>query len=303
MENSVLFTHQVTREEDGQMVRKVIQKYFPFSKRLIRMCKKEGLITVNGKPRFLTARVRCGDRIQLHAAAPNTQAIRPEPIDFSIIDEDQDLIVVDKPPGLVVHPTKGYPNGTLVNGLAYYFKKNKDLSSIHPVHRLDKDTSGIMVIAKHPFAHSFLARQFEKKRYQRSYFAVVSGMIEQDQGVIDAPIGMDPGSQLKRRVEKDEKGKPAVTHFMVCERFPHATLVKVKLLTGRTHQIRVHMASIGHPLVGDRLYGDPNDPFPRQALHASKVKLLHPRKKKWVEWESFFPEDIMKLCSKLRMIK
>lgn len=303
MENQILFSYRVTKEEDGQMVKKVLQKHFPFSRRLLRMCKKEGLVTVNGKPKYLTARVRFGDRIDLHFANIPHQTIDPEPINFTIIYEDQDFIVVDKPPGLVVHPTKGYPNGTLVNGLAYYFLKNKKKSSIHPVHRLDKDTSGIVVVAKHPFAHSFLARELEKKRYQRFYYAIVSGVIQKDEGMIAAPIGMAPGSQIKRRIEKDQAGKPAITYFTVCERLSNATLVKLELKTGRTHQIRVHMASMGHPLVGDRLYGDPNDPFPRQALHAAEVKLIHPRSKKWMEWKSFFPEDIMKLYSQLRMIK
>jgi len=303
MENSILFSHRVTNEEDGLMVKQVIQRHFPFSRRLLRMCVKEGLITVNGEQRYLTSRVHSGERIELHVVDQANSAIRPEPIEFTVLYEDQDLIVIDKPPGLVVHPTKGYPSGTLVNGLAYYFMQNQDQSSIHPVHRLDKDTSGLMVIAKHPFAHSFLAREFAKKRYQRIYYAIVAGVIQEEQGVIAAPIGMDPNSQIKRRIETGRAGKPAITHFSVYERLQGATFVKLQLQTGRTHQIRVHMASIGHPLIGDHLYGDPNDPFPRQALHAAKVKLLHPRKKKWVQWESFFPRDIMKLYAELRMIK
>lgn len=303
MDDRILFSYQVSREEDGQMLQKILQKHFPFSRRLIRKYKQKQLITVNGEVIYFTARVHHGDQVEIRWESSHRHSITPEPIDLAIIYEDQDLIVVDKPPGLVVHPTKGYPNGTLANGLVYYFLQKKERASVHPVNRLDKDTSGIMVVAKHPFAHSFLAKEFVKKRFRRSYFAIVSGIIQQDHGTIHAPIGIEQGNPIKRKVQSDEAAKSAITHYAVCERLDQATFVRLQLETGRTHQIRVHMAYIGHPLRGDHLYGDPDDAFPRQALHASEIKLLHPREKKWYQWKSFFPEDIMKLYHKLRMIK
>lgn len=301
MRDQILFSHQVSSEEDGQMLQQILQKQFSFSRRMIRKYKQKRLVTVNGRFIYFTARVRRGDRIEIRSEHGHRGSIVPEPIHFSVIYEDQDLVIVDKPPGLVVHPTKGYPNRTLVNGLAYYFSQKNEAVSVHPVNRLDKDTSGLMVVAKHPFAHSFLAREFQKKRVQRSYLAIVSGVVPKNSGTIDAPIGIERGNSMKRKVV--ENGKPAITHFSICERLHQATLVKLQLKTGRTHQIRVHMASIGHPLIGDRLYGDSSDrSFPRQALHASEIRLFHPREKRWMEWKSFFPEDIMKLYHELRII-
>lgn len=302
MKGRVLFSHRVTREEDGQMLQQVLKRHFPFSRTLIRKYKQKQLITVNRAFRYFTARVHSGDWIEIFSGPSSTNGMIREPMDLAIVYEDQDLIVLDKPPGVVVHPTRGYVTGTIANGLAHYFLEKNECSSIHPINRLDKDTSGLMVVAKHPFAHSFLAREFTKKQYQRFYLAIVSGMIYNDQGTINAPIGLEQGSSIRRVISNEEGGKPATTHYVVCERLNQATLVKLQLETGRTHQIRVHMASIGHPLRGDHLYGDPHDSFPRQALHACEVKLFHPRQKKWVQWTSFFPKDIMKLYHELRMI-
>lgn len=303
MEKQILFSYQVTEQEQDKMLKQILQGRFAFSRNMIRRCKHKGLVTVNGKVIYYTARLTKGDQIDVYKEEPRETSIIPEPMDLKIIYEDLDLLVLDKPPGVVVHPTRGHPTGTILNGVAAYFHQKGEQASVHLVNRLDKDTSGLMVIAKHPFAHSFLAKQLQKKQYIRTYLAIVDGVMKEERGTIDVPIGLAPHSGIQRMVRADAEGKSAVTHYTVCERLHGATMIKLQLETGRTHQIRVHLAHLGHPLLGDQLYGEPLDHgIARQALHASQIELIHPREKNQKKWSAFFPEDIMKLYHRLRII-
>ena len=249
--------------------------------------------------------------------------IKPEPIPLNIVYEDDDLLVVNKPAGLVVHPGHGNYSGTLVNALAYYLGRQPEASEDGRmgllVHRIDKDTSGLLVVAKEDAAQIELARQFFHHTIDRRYWALVWGNIEEDSGTVDAPIGRDPNDRLRFRVCADEsQGKHAVTHYRVLERFGYVTLVECVLETGRTHQIRVHMNSIGHPLFNDARYGGDRilkgtlytrykqfidncfDLCPRQALHAKTLGFVHPRTKKKISLDSEIPSDMQALLEKWR---
>ncbi|MBQ6300341.1 MAG: RluA family pseudouridine synthase [Bacteroidales bacterium] len=250
--------------------------------------------------------------------------IKPEPIPLDIVYEDDDLLVVNKPAGLVVHPGHGNYSGTLVNALAYYLGRTPEAGETDErlgllVHRIDKDTSGLLVVAKTDAAQIELARQFFHHTIDRRYWALVWGNIAEDEGTIDAPIGRDPNDRLRFRVCADETlGKHAVTHFRVLDRFGYVTLVECVLETGRTHQIRVHMNHIGHPLFNDARYGGDrilkgtlytkykqfiDNCFtlcPRQALHAKTLGFIHPVTKKKISLDSEIPSDMAALLGKWR---
>ena len=249
--------------------------------------------------------------------------IKPEPIPLDVVYEDDDLMVINKPAGLVVHPGHGNYSGTLVNALAFYLGVQPDPEGDERmgmlVHRIDKDTSGLLVVAKDDAAQIELARQFFHHTIERRYWALVWGNIAEDEGTIDAPIGRDPNDRLRFRVCADEsQGKRAVTHFRVLERFGYVTLVECVLETGRTHQIRVHMNHIGHPLFNDARYGGDrilkgtlytkykqfiDNCFalcPRQALHAKTLGFVHPRTKKEISFDSEIPSDLSALLEKWR---
>ena len=233
-------------------------------------------------------------------AAPSE--LRPEAIPLEIVLEDADLLVVNKPAGLTVHPAPGHPSGTLVNAL---LSAVPDLAGIggtvRPgiVHRLDKDTSGLLVVAKSDEAHRALAAQFKAHTAQRTYLAVVRGRMPRDEGTITAALGRHPAH--RKRFAVVPRGRAAVTHYAVLERFRAATLVACRLETGRTHQIRVHLAHSGHPLVGDPVYGRARAPeIARQALHAARLEFMHPRTGRRVTCTAPLPEDMARLLARLR---
>ena len=247
-----------------------------------------------------------GERIEL-AEAPDEGALSsaPEAIALHIVYEDETLIVLDKQAGLVVHPGSGNRNGTLLNALLYYAPALDKVPRAGIVHRLDKDTSGLMVVAKTLEAQTDLVRQLQARTVKRYYQALVRGKVELG-GTVDAPVGRHPTQRTKMAVVKT--GKPARTHYRIVERFVDCTLVECALETGRTHQIRVHMTSIGHPLVGDPVYGAgtsriPRGPeFPRQALHARRLGLVHPASGKPMVWRSALPDDMAELVQHARML-
>ena len=260
----------------------------------------DGHVTVNGqavKPKY---KVQAGDKISLVKSEPQSLELTPENIPLDIVYEDDDVIVVNKPQGMVVHPAPGHPDHTLVNALLYHSPLSTINGTFRPgiVHRIDKDTSGLLMVAKNDLAHQSLAEQLRNKTNKREYLALVYGQIKEDEGTIDAPLGRNPQDRKKQAVVKG--GRHAVTHFKVMKRYDNFTLVKCILETGRTHQIRVHMKYIGHPLVGDPLYG-PRKVIGKdgQFLHAALLGFKHPRTGEEMVFEAPLPENFQKMLDKL----
>ncbi|MER2115760.1 MAG: RluA family pseudouridine synthase [Solibacillus isronensis] len=262
----------------------------------------EERILVNGAAVKAKYKVKQGDVIEVTVPEVEDLEIVPEDLNLEIVYEDADVLVVNKPRGMVVHPAPGHTSGTLVNGLMHHCK---DLSGINGVarpgivHRIDKDTSGLLMVAKNDVAHESLVNQLVEKSVTRKYTALVHGHIAHEKGTIDAPIGRDQKDRQKQAVV--DKGKHAVTHFQVIERFGEFTLVECRLETGRTHQIRVHMNYIGFPLAGDPKYGPRKTiDFGGQVLHAGVLGFIHPVTKEYLEFESPLPEDFKQLLEELR---
>ncbi|WP_432400718.1 RluA family pseudouridine synthase [Wukongibacter sp. M2B1] len=251
-------------------------------------------------------KISMNDEIEIVIPEPEKLKLEPENIPIEIVYEDEDLMVVYKPQGMVVHPAPGHYTGTLVNALLYHSEKLSSINGIiRPgiVHRIDKDTSGLLMIAKNNVAHNSLAAQLKEHSTNRIYSALVHGNLETDSGTIDLPIGRHPVNRLKRAVVENN-GKRAVTHFKVIERLSGFNLVDLKLETGRTHQIRVHMAYLGHPLVGDPLYGFKKEKFKLngQALHAKVIGFVHPTTGKYMEFCCELPDYFKSLLDKLRSL-
>ena len=263
---------------------------------------KEGRVTIDGNVADAKRKVFGGETVQLQAATTVAEtAHRAEAIDLPVVHEDEHLLVIDKPAGLVVHPGSGNWSGTMMNALLHHAPQLAEVPRAGIVHRLDKDTSGLLVVAKTLTAQTDLVRQLQARTVKRHYLALVHGEVASP-GLVDAPIGRHPVQRTKMAiVKRGGAGRDARTHYAPRERFAAATLLECKLETGRTHQIRVHMASLGHPLVGDPVYGkrksaDPVlDAFPRQALHAWRLALVHPATGEEVNWESPLPKDFSDL--------
>ncbi len=267
---------------------------------------KSSLIVVNGSAQKAKYAVQKGDLVHVNIPAPAPLELVPQKIDFPILHEDDDLLVLAKPPGLVVHPSCGHGQGTLVHGLLFHCR---DLSGINGtarpgiVHRLDKDTSGVMVVAKNDTAHHSLVEQFKDRGIEKVYHALVLGTMRNSSGTVDQPIGRHPVKRKKMCIRED--GRNAVTHWHVLERFRHFTLLEIQLETGRTHQIRVHMAALGHSIAGDAVYGKSNKQcaaldITRQLLHASRLCFHHPRSHERLCFEAPLWQDIEQVVGKLR---
>lgn len=262
-------------------------------------------VLVNGRVKKESYRVKVGEKVEIDIPEVIDSNILPENIALEICYEDEDVLVVNKPRGMVVHPAPGHFSGTLVNALLYHCKQ--DLSRIggdaRPgiVHRIDKDTSGLLMVAKNDLTHHSLVEQLKEHTITRMYLAVVHGVIGHERGLIEAPIGRDPKDRKRMAVEH-RNGKHAITHFTVLERFSKSTYLECKLETGRTHQIRVHMKSIGHPLIGDPIYGPVKNKygFLGQALHAEVLGFTHPRSGKRMELKAKPPLDFAQLMDTLR---
>lgn len=264
----------------------------------------DGHVTVNGKQVKSNYKLKKDDIIDLEIPEPEPIDIKEENISLDIIYEDKDIIVINKPQMMVVHPAAGHYSGTVVNALMYHCRG--ELSGINGimrpgiVHRIDMNTSGIIVAAKSDSAHRSLALQFAEHTINRRYRAIVCGNIKDDNGTVDGPIGRSPKDRKKMAIVRD--GKRAVTHFSVIERFGRYTYIEAVLETGRTHQIRVHMASIGHPLLGDDIYGSVKQPYglKGQVLHAGLLGFVHPTKGEYMEFRSEIPEYFQRLLEKFR---
>jgi 23S rRNA pseudouridine1911/1915/1917 synthase len=267
---------------------------------------KAGLVLLDGRQRDARHKVWGGEALQVvEPPPPEARAQEPEDIPLAIVFEDDALLVVDKPAGLVVHPGSGNWSGTLLNALLHHAPQLAGVPRAGIVHRLDKDTSGLMVVAKTPQAQTALIRQMQARSIRRHYLALVHGTVAGG-GIVDAPLGRHPLQRTRMAVV--DSGRHAITHYSVRARFARATLVECRLETGRTHQIRVHMASIGHPLVGDATYGRRRsgdavlDGFGRQALHAFRLGLDHPASGLPLAWESPLPADFETLLARLRSV-
>lgn len=313
------FTFKVTLKEAQERLDIYLLKSLPdLTRSRIKRLIEEGGVLVNHSPTKAGHKVKAGDIIEVVLPEPQVLEARPEAIPLDILYEDESIIVIDKPPGLVVHPGAGRPGGTLVNALLYHCKDLAGIGgSLRPgiVHRLDKDTSGVLVVAKTDNAHQGLARQFKRHRVTRRYLALVWGMVKQDKGIIDIPIGRHP-VQRKRMYVAPGRGRRAVTNYRVLERFGPITLLEIAPETGRTHQIRVHLSSIHYPVVGDPVYGKKTIPsglsqrlrdslkgLKRQALHAFSLGIIHPVKGETMEFTSNPPEDIRVVIEALRQIQ
>ena len=266
---------------------------------------KSGLVLVDGKPVKASYQVDEGDVISLDIPEAVEPEIEPEDMDLDILYEDQDVILVNKPKGMVVHPAAGHYSHTLVNGLMYHCKDQ--LSGINGVmrpgivHRIDMDTTGVIIACKNDMAHNSIAAQLKEHSITRRYQAIVHGMLKDDTGTIEGPIGRHPTDRKKMSINYNN-GKNAVTHYKVLKRFRQYTHVECRLETGRTHQIRVHMASIGHPLLGDLVYGPGKCPIPGlqgQTLHAGILGFIHPRTGEYMEFTAPLPEYFTKLLNTL----
>jgi 23S rRNA pseudouridine1911/1915/1917 synthase len=285
----------------GLRLDRALCRMFPeFSRTRLARWVRSARVTLDGRPAQPRRKVQGGERILLQPDPdPREYADRPEAIPLAIVHEDGELLVVDKPPGLVVHPGAANWRGTLLNALLAHEPGLAAVPRAGIVHRLDKDTSGLLVVAKTLAAHTDLVRQLAARSVKREYLAVVHGRVARA-GRIEAPIGRHPVKRTRMAVTP--RGKEAVTHYQVLERFEHATLLRCRLETGRTHQIRVHLSALGHPLVGDPAYGRRNSPiaFQRQALHAEHLALTHPRTRKEMHWQSAPPIDMQELIATLR---
>lgn len=300
------YDYTVEKNESGTRIdRYLAEKDSGFSRSFIQKLLKDGQVTVGGKSAKSNYKVREDDSIHLEVPDSSEPDIVPEDIPLDILYEDEDVLIVNKPKGMVVHPAAGHYQGTLVNAVMAHC--GDSLSGINGVmrpgivHRIDKDTTGALLVCKNDTAHRDLAEQLKCHSICRRYRAVVQGNLKDDEGTIEGPIGRHPTDRKKMAINH-KNGKDAVTHYKVLERFGQATYVECRLETGRTHQIRVHMASIGHPLLGDTVYGSSRNPYhlEGQALHAMILGFVHPRTGEYMEFTAPLPEYFVKLLSKLR---
>lgn len=265
---------------------------------------KDGAVCVGGKAVKSNYKVAAGDQITLDVPAAVEPEIEPEKMDLDILYEDSDIILINKPKGMVVHPAAGHYTQTLVNGLMYHCRE--ELSGINGVmrpgivHRIDMDTTGVLIVCKNDMAHSAIAGQLKEHSITRKYYAIVHGVIKAEEGTVNAPIGRHPVDRKKMSIN-EKNGREAITHYRVLERFRQFTYVECQLETGRTHQIRVHMASIGHPLLGDTVYGPAKPPYKLQGqtLHAGVLGIIHPRTGAYMEFSAPLPAYFEELLRKL----
>ena len=298
----------VENQEGERIDRYLSEEMEDRSRSYIQKLIKEQYVIVNQKPVKANYRLSLGDMVEITLPEAKEPDIIPENIPLDILYEDQDIIIVNKPKQMVVHPAPGHYSGTLVNALMYHC--GQELSGINGtmrpgiVHRIDMDTTGSLIVCKNDMAHQSLSEQLKIHSIKRVYVAIVHGNIKEDNGTVNAPIGRHPTERKKMSIHT-KNGRNAITHYKVLERFGEYTYIQCELETGRTHQIRVHMASIGHPLVGDQVYGPRKCPFPKlqgQTLHAKTLGIIHPRTGEYLEINAPLPDYFIELLDRLRNI-
>ena len=297
--------YTVPESADGERVDRFLASEGEYSRSFLQKLLKAGKVLVNDAAVKSSCRLEAGDSITFEVPEPEDVSIIPENIPLDIVYEDASVILVNKPKGMVVHPAPGHYTGTLVNALMFHC--GDSLSGINGelrpgiVHRIDRDTTGIIIACKNDAAHRSIAGQLKEHSITRRYFAIVRGNLKDDTGTVDAPIGRHPTDRKKMSINT-RHGREAVTHYKVLERFGDYTYITCRLETGRTHQIRVHMASIGHPLLGDTVYGPEKKPFSTegQVLHAGILGFIHPETGEYMEFSAPLPEYFEKLLQKLR---
>ena len=295
----------VENEEGDRIDRYLAEEMPERSRSYLQKLIKEQYIKVNNKPVKANYRIVLGDRVEVCIPEAKEPDIEPENISLDILYEDEDVIVVNKPKQMVVHPAPGHYSGTLVNALMYHC--GNELSGINGtsrpgiVHRIDMDTTGSLIVCKNDESHVFIAEQIKEHSVNRRYRGIVYGVVKEEEGTVNAPIGRHPIERKKMAIN-EKNGKPAITHYKVLERFERYTYMEFKLETGRTHQIRVHMASIGHPLLGDTLYSSGRSPYKLQGqtLHAMTIGFIHPRTREYMEVTAPLPEYFEKILKDLR---
>ncbi len=301
-----VLTFDVDGDHGGIRIDKYLSEMMPEQSRsYIQKLIKDEAVSVGAGPVKSSDKVNGGDRVEVRLPEPVVLDVKPENIPLDILYEDDDVIVINKPKNMVVHPSAGHESHTVVNAVLYHCRDQ--LSTINGVlrpgivHRIDKDTTGVIVVCKNDRAHNFLAEQLREHSITRRYHAICCNNLVDDTGTVDAPIGRSPADRKKMAVNF-QSGKPAVTHYRVLERFGKYTYIECALETGRTHQIRVHMSSIGHPLLGDPVYGPANCPFKLdgQVLHAKILGFIHPTTGEYMEFEAPLPEYFARLLTLLR---
>lgn len=293
--------------QDGERIdRYLSEELADRSRSYIQKLIKENHVTVNQKPVKANYRLSLGDRVEIDLPEAKEPDIKPEDIPLDILYEDKDIIIVNKPKQMVVHPAPGHYSQTLVNALMYHcgFELSGINGTMRPgiVHRIDMDTTGSLVACKNDMAHQSLSKQLKEHSIRRIYVAIVHGNIKEEDGTVNAPIGRHPTERKKMSIHS-RNGREAITHYQVLERFGNYTYIQCELETGRTHQIRVHMASLGHPLLGDMVYGPKKCPFPHlqgQTLHARTLGIIHPRTGVYLEVNAPLPAYFIELLDKLR---
>lgn len=286
------YKYIVTEEDLGLSIKQILKAKYRFSSRFYTKMKYQNLIDLNGVPSMGWIKPELGDVIEIRLPE-ETSDFPPEDIPIEAVYEDDDLLIINKQPGVTVHPTKGHPEHTMANGIMKYMIDNGQSYKIRFANRLDMDTSGIVIVAKNANAQNDISQQMKFNNIRKKYKAIVHGNVEEDSFTIDLPIGRPPGDGIQRAV-MEEGGKDAITDVNVLERYGDYTLVELVLHTGRTHQIRVHLSHIGHPIVGDELYGgEAPELMNRQALHSYYIALKHPVSGEEIELKSNLPEDMV----------
>ena len=299
MKPNTLWEYRLRPEDSGQKYLSILKHKFHFSLKVLQHLKQGERVKVDGQFTYLTARGKEGELLTLELALEEDSPIEGEDLPLDVLYEDDYLMAVNKPVEQVVHPNHRYPCHTLGNAVIGYWQRRGEQRLFRPIHRIDRNTSGVVLIAKNQFAHQQLAWQLERGHIHKRYLGFVQGNVAQDSGIIDAPLGLAPNSFIKREISAS--GEPARTDFRVIRRYAQVTLLEFILVTGRTHQVRAHCRGIGHPLLGDDLYDGDTSLIQRQALHSSFYAFLHPATGQPQVIRAPFPADLRQLLKELKL--